>query len=74
MLEYPVDEAGELLRKNLETAKLSLSQVEEDLDFIKDQCTTMEVGILSLSIHNIAFNLTGLEGGSRCMSPYAIYG
>lgn len=46
ILEYPVEEAEELLRKNLETAQSSLKQVEEDLDFLKDQCTTTEVGIL----------------------------
>ena len=40
-------EAVQLLRKNLETAQRSLHQVEEDLDFLKDQLTTIEVGILS---------------------------
>lgn len=49
MLEYPVDEAMQLLCKNLETARSSLHQVEEDLDFLKDQLTTIEVGILSPS-------------------------
>lgn len=47
MLEYPVQDAIVLLSKNLATAKLSLQQVEDDLDFLKDQCTTIEVGILS---------------------------
>lgn len=46
MLEYPVDDAIVLLSKNLESAKSSLLQVDEDLDFLKDQCTTIEVGIL----------------------------
>ncbi len=41
-----MEEAEELLRKNLEAATSSLQQVEEDLDFVKDQCTTVEVGIL----------------------------
>ena len=36
MLEYPVDDAIVLLSKNLETAKSSLLQVDEDLDFLKD--------------------------------------
>ncbi len=40
-----MSEAEELLQKNLEAAKSSLRQVEEDLDFVKDQCTTVEVGI-----------------------------
>ena len=43
MLEYPVDDAIVLLSKNLESAKSSLLQVDEDLDFLKDQCTTIEV-------------------------------
>ena len=46
MLEYPISEAVELLQRNLVTAKKSLQQVEDDLDFLKDQCTTLEVGIL----------------------------
>ena len=46
MMEYPIDDAAELLESNLANAKKSLEQVENDLDFLKDQCTTMEVGIL----------------------------
>lgn len=41
-----MDEAMELLRRNLEAARSSLHQVEEDLDFLKEQLTTIEVGIL----------------------------
>ena len=51
MLEYPIDEATELLRRNLETATTSLQQTEEDIDFVKDQCTTLEVGILTSSLN-----------------------
>ena len=46
MLEYPIEDAIVLLSKNLETAKSSLQQVEDDMDFLKAQCTTIEVGIL----------------------------
>lgn len=45
MLEYPIDEAVELLTRNLEVARTSLAQVLEDLDTVRDQCTTIEVGI-----------------------------
>ena len=45
MLEYPIDEAQSLLSEKLTSAKISLSQVNEDLSFIKDQITTMEVNI-----------------------------
>ncbi|PVV02494.1 hypothetical protein BB560_003052, partial [Smittium megazygosporum] len=45
MLEYPIDEAQELLETKLNSAKLSLNNVTEDLDFLRDQITTMEVNI-----------------------------
>ena len=50
MLEYPIDEAEALLMKNLSNAKRSLVVVDEDLEFITDQCTTIEVGILETKI------------------------
>ncbi|KAJ3498098.1 hypothetical protein NLG97_g1386 [Lecanicillium saksenae] len=43
MLSYPIEEAEELLQSKLKTAKTSLSNCEEDLDFIREQITTMEV-------------------------------
>ncbi|KAK0379483.1 prefoldin subunit [Colletotrichum melonis] len=45
MLSYPVDEAETLLESKLSTAKTSLSNCEEDLDFLREQITTMEVAI-----------------------------
>jgi prefoldin subunit 5 len=45
MLEYPIAEAKNLLADKLSSAKVSLKQVNEDLSFIKDQVTTMEVNI-----------------------------
>mmetsp|Transcript_15637 Transcript_15637/g.40509 ORF Transcript_15637/g.40509 Transcript_15637/m.40509 type:complete len:196 (-) Transcript_15637:270-857(-) len=45
MLEYTVEEAVELLTKNLATAQEALSSVLEDLGYIKDQMTTSEVNI-----------------------------
>lgn len=45
MLSYPVDEAKELLKGKLETARQTLSNCEEDLDFLREQITTMEVAI-----------------------------
>ena len=46
MLEYPVAAAEKLLCRNLTQAESSLQQVNEDMDHIRDQCTTLEVGIL----------------------------
>ncbi|KAK2003980.1 prefoldin subunit [Colletotrichum falcatum] len=45
MLSYPIDEAETLLESKLSTAKTSLSNCEEDLDFLREQITTMEVAI-----------------------------
>ncbi|KAG2463456.1 PFD3 protein, partial [Polypterus senegalus] len=46
MLEYDIDEAQALLEKNLATATRNLDSLGEDLDFLRDQCTTTEVSIL----------------------------
>lgn len=48
MLEYDIDEAQALLEKNLSTASRNLETLVEDLDFLRDQFTTIEVSILSL--------------------------
>ncbi|KAJ2770262.1 peptide chain release factor 1, partial [Coemansia nantahalensis] len=45
MLEYTTDEAQELLASKLSVAKTSLEHVVEDLEFLRDQITTMEVNI-----------------------------
>ena len=46
MLEYTIDDAEALLTKNLAAAIKSLDQVDEDLGFLRDQITTVEVSIL----------------------------
>ncbi|CAH0037377.1 unnamed protein product [Clonostachys solani] len=45
MLSYPIDEAEALLGSKLTTAQTSLTNCEEDLDFLREQITTMEVAI-----------------------------
>ncbi|XP_013403501.1 prefoldin subunit 3 [Lingula anatina] len=45
MLEYTIDDAEALLTKNLEAATKTLAQVEEDLGFLRDQTTTIEVNM-----------------------------
>merc|ERR1712050_77465 len=45
MLEYNLAEADELLTKNLDAATKSLAQAEDDLSFIRDQTTTLEVNM-----------------------------
>jgi pyrroline-5-carboxylate reductase len=43
MLEYPVEEAAELLSSKLEGALKTLKNTDEDLAYLRDQITTMEV-------------------------------
>ncbi|KAI1331589.1 Prefoldin subunit-domain-containing protein [Xylariaceae sp. FL0255] len=45
MLSYPLDEAEDLLTSKFSAAKQSHSNCEEDLDFLREQITTMEVAI-----------------------------
>ena len=45
MLEYPIEEAEQLLTKNFETANKNLQQIDKDLDFLRDQITTTEVNM-----------------------------
>lgn len=48
MLEYPIDEAVELLNTRLENSRESLAIVKEDLDFLRQNITTMEVNTARL--------------------------
>jgi len=46
MLAYPIPEAEELLKSKLDTAKKSLANCEEDLEFLREQvtvCYTLEL-------------------------------
>ena len=45
MLEYSLEEANELLSKNLDTATKNLTQIDVDLDYLRDQITTTEVNM-----------------------------
>ncbi|PWN24137.1 Prefoldin, subunit 3 [Microstroma glucosiphilum] len=45
MLSYPLEEAITLLSSKLSTAQKSLKSADSDLDFLRDQITTMEVNI-----------------------------
>lgn len=46
MLEYPIDEAQELLENNLATSVKNLEDIQADLEFLRDQRVTTEVSIL----------------------------
>ncbi|KAI9723714.1 MAG: peptide chain release factor 1 [Candelaria pacifica] len=43
MLSYPLAEAETLLESKLETAEQNMANCEEDLDFLREQITTLEV-------------------------------
>ena len=45
MLEYPHEEAKELLVRNLANAQTALQSTDEDLKFLKEQITTCEVNL-----------------------------
>lgn len=53
MLEYTVEEAEQLLTKNLDTAVKNLAQIDVDLDYLRDQITTMEVSKYSVNLPDI---------------------
>lgn len=48
MLEYPLDEAVQLLNTRLENNKTQLHAVTEDLEFLRENITTMEVNTARL--------------------------
>ena len=43
MLEYPLEEAVELLSHKLDAAERNLKGIVEDLEFLREQITVMEV-------------------------------
>ncbi len=45
MLEYTLEEARELLQKNINSAEKGIKELTEQSEFIKDQLTTTEVNI-----------------------------
>jgi hypothetical protein len=43
MLEYPLEEAVELLTNKLDAAERNMKGIIEDLEFLREQITVMEV-------------------------------
>lgn len=54
MLEYPLDEAVALLQERLTRNTTQLELVREDLDFLKENITTMEVNTARLYNWDVA--------------------
>jgi len=67
MVEYTFEEARTLLSKNLENAIQNLTVFEEDLSFLKDQVTTVEVNIARVYNYNVKLmqekKLKEVQGG-----------
>ena len=49
MLEYDIAEAETLLSKNFDNATTNTVELQSDMDFIRDQITTMEVSYYYVS-------------------------
>jgi phage shock protein A len=45
MVAYPIDEAKQLLTDKLSGQQTSMKTCQEDLEFLREQITTMEVNI-----------------------------
>jgi prefoldin subunit 5 len=54
IVELSFPEAVELLKANLGNAESSMSQITEELGYIKDQKTTTEVNIARIYNHSLA--------------------
>lgn len=67
MLEYPLDEAVELLNTRLENNINELSLVKEDLEFLRENITTMEVNTARLYNWDVERRkkMRALEEGSK---------
>ncbi|KAJ4365820.1 peptide chain release factor 1 [Neocucurbitaria cava] len=63
MLSYPIPEAEELLRGKLDTARSSLATCEEDLDFLREQITTLEVAFARVYNWDVAMRRKEREDG-----------
>jgi len=65
MLAYPIDEAVTLLQSKLKTAQGSLDSCEEDLDFLREQITTMEVATARVYNWDVAQRRKEKTGDSK---------
>jgi len=63
MLAYPIPEAEELLSGKLKTAKESLGTCEEDLEFLREQITTLEVAFARVYNWDVAQRRKEREAG-----------
>ncbi|KAJ3023199.1 hypothetical protein HKX48_003977 [Thoreauomyces humboldtii] len=65
MLEYSTSEARTLLSQKLGSARTSLEQVDEDLEFLRDQITTMEVNTARVYNYDVKLRRLRKEAGGK---------
>lgn len=53
MVEYGIDEAKTLLTDKLSMAKKSVDSLKQDLEFLREQITTMEVNIARIYNYDV---------------------
>lgn len=63
MLEYPLEEARDLLATNLSNCKANLKTNEEDLAYMKDSITTLEVSVARCFNHDVERRRKAKEPG-----------
>ncbi|KAF2868890.1 Prefoldin subunit-domain-containing protein [Massariosphaeria phaeospora] len=63
MLAYPIPEAEDLLKSKLSTAKQSLEFCEEDMEFLREQITTLEVAFARVYNWDVAQRRKDREAG-----------
>lgn len=54
MLEYPLEEARDLLAQNVKNCKENMKQNQQDLELVKDSITTTEVSIARVYNHDVS--------------------
>ncbi|KAL1602844.1 peptide chain release factor 1 [Paraconiothyrium brasiliense] len=63
MLAYPIPDAEQLLKSKLDTAKKSLDTCEEDMEFLREQITTLEVAFARVYNWDVAQRRKEREAG-----------
>ena len=58
MVEYTYEEALELLTKNLKNATINIKTYKEDLEYLKEQITTIEVNLARVHNYKIKMQQT----------------
>ena len=63
MVEYPIDDAFQLLTENRDNAHVNLKSVDEDIQFLRDQITTTEVNIARIFNYDVMQRRKKKEAG-----------